>query len=92
MDRYRLKRRIWNGSRASRHNAGSGSGCRAWPSVRAGEIDLADMFTDKGEWISLERLKQLQAQTTNNHILLHALASAGLFMGEARQNPKGKLC
>ncbi|MFY7239274.1 terminase small subunit [Enterobacter cloacae complex sp. IR5450] len=26
---------------------------------RAGEIDLADMFTDKGEWISLERLKQL---------------------------------
>jgi hypothetical protein len=26
---------------------------------RAGEINLADMFTDKGEWISLERLKQL---------------------------------
>ncbi|HAS0759979.1 TPA: hypothetical protein JAX45_003398 [Enterobacter hormaechei subsp. xiangfangensis] len=26
---------------------------------RAGEIDLADMFTDKGEWISMERLKQL---------------------------------
>ncbi|WP_448657348.1 hypothetical protein [Enterobacter hormaechei] len=27
--------------------------------LRAGEIDLADMFTDKGEWISMERLKQL---------------------------------
>jgi len=28
---------------------------------RAGEIDMADMFTDKGEWITLERLKQLSA-------------------------------
>ncbi|WP_449549422.1 phage minor head protein [Lelliottia amnigena] len=27
--------------------------------LRAGEIDLSDMFTDKGEWITLERLKQL---------------------------------
>ncbi len=31
---------------------------------RAGEIDLADMFTDKGEWISLERLKHLSGPET----------------------------
>ena len=29
--------------------------------LRAGEIDLSDMYTDKGEWITLERLKQLSA-------------------------------
>ena len=28
---------------------------------RAGEINLADMFTDKGEWITLDHLKQLSA-------------------------------